>query len=77
MVFQPADAHLEELVEPGGQDGEELHPLEERERRVRGEVDEAIREVQPGQLPVEEPVRARDEAPQDVVTSTFTTQTLP
>ena len=31
VVLQAADAHLEELVEPRGEDGEELHPLEKRE----------------------------------------------
>ena len=59
MVFQAADPHLEELVEPRGEDGHELHALEKRKRRVRCQIDEAICEVQPGELPVEEPVRAR------------------
>jgi hypothetical protein len=59
MVFQATDAHLEELVEPRREDGHELHALEKGKRRVRGEIDEAICEVEPGQLTVEEPVRAR------------------
>ncbi len=58
MVFQATDAHLEELVEPRGEDRHELHTLEKRERCVCCEIDEAIGEVQPGQLTVEEPVRA-------------------
>lgn len=38
MVFEPAHTHLEELVQAGGQDGEELDSLEQGERSVRGQV---------------------------------------
>ena len=62
MVLQPTDSNLEELVEPRGEDGEELHTLEKGKGDIRGEVQEAIGEVEPGELTVEEPVRARDEA---------------
>ena len=62
MVLEAPDAHLEELVEPRGQDGHELHALEERERGVRRKIDEAIGEVEPRKLTVEEAVRARQRA---------------
>ena len=62
MVLQSANSHLEELVEPRREDGQELHALEKRERGIRSKINEAIREVHPGQLTVEEAVRARDKA---------------
>ena len=57
LVLQPGDTHLEELVQPAREDGEELHPLEERELVVFGEVEQAIGEVEPRELPVDEAVR--------------------
>ena len=48
------DPHLEELVEQLREDGEELHPLEQRQAVVLGQVEQPRAEVEPRQLPVGE-----------------------
>ena len=45
-----------ELVEVAGEDGQELGPLQQRGARVLGQRQHPGVEVEPGQLPVEEPV---------------------
>ena len=55
-ALQPGDAHHVELVEVAGEDRQELHPLQQRQRLVLGELQDAGVEVQPGQLPVQEAV---------------------
>src|SRR5207245_1041980 len=54
-VLQAGNADLEELVEVLAEDGEELGPLEQRERLVLGQGEHAGVEVQPRELPVEVP----------------------
>jgi hypothetical protein len=46
-------ANHEELVEVGGEDRQELAALDQRQRLVLGQLQDAVVEVQPGQLPVE------------------------
>ena len=53
LLLQAGDADLEELVEVGAEDREELRPFEQRERGVLGEREHARVEVEPGQLAVE------------------------
>ncbi len=55
-AFEPGDAHHVELVEVGGEDRQELHPLEQRLVGVLGEFEHPGVEVQPGQFPVQEPI---------------------
>ena len=50
--FKP-DTHLEELVEVGAEDREELRALEQRQRRVLGEREDPRVELEPGELAVE------------------------
>src|SRR5262249_43954714 len=57
LHLQPADPDLEELVEVVAEDGEELRPLQQRQRPPVGERQDAGVEVKPRQLPVEEPGR--------------------
>jgi hypothetical protein len=47
----------EELVEVAGEDRGEPDPLEQRHVLVLGELEDPLVEPEPGQLPVEEPVR--------------------
>ena len=54
--FRPGDPHHVELVEVAGEDGEELGPLQQRRAGVLGQRQHPGVEVEPGQLPVEEPV---------------------
>ena len=56
LLLQPGDAHLDELVEVGREDREELRPLEQRALGVLGEGEHPGVEVEPGELPVQEPV---------------------
>ena len=58
LFLQARDAHLEELVEVGAEDREELRPFEQRERRVLGEREHARVELEPGELAVEVAGRA-------------------
>ena len=63
-ALQPGDADHVELVEVAREDRQELHPLQQRQRLVLGELQHPRVEVEPGQLPVEEAVgrqrRVRD-----------------
>ena len=52
LLLEPGDAHLEELVEVRGEDGQELGALEQRPGRVLGEREHAGVEVEPRQLAV-------------------------
>ena len=56
LVLQRRDADLEELVEVGRADRHELQPLEQRDARLLGQRQHAPVEVEPAQLPVEQPV---------------------
>ena len=38
LVLQTSHPHLEELVEPVGEDGQELHPFEQRKAVVLGQL---------------------------------------
>ncbi len=58
LVLQPRHPHLEELVEALGEDGQELHALQQWHPLVVGEVKEPGPEFQPRQLPVREALRA-------------------
>ena len=51
---RPGDAHHEELVEVRREDRAELHALEQRLARVGGEVEDAVVQVEPRELAVEE-----------------------
>ena len=53
VLLQPGDAHHEELVEVRGVDRAELQPLQQRDRIVLRELEDAVVEVQPGQLAIE------------------------
>ena len=52
-VGQARHPDHEELVEVAGEDGEELHPLQQRQLAVRGQGQHPTVEVEPGQLPVQ------------------------
>ncbi len=54
LVQQAGDANHEELVEVGGEDRAELHPLEQRLRLLGGEIEHARVELDPRELAVEE-----------------------
>jgi hypothetical protein len=51
---QTADADHEEFVQVGAGDGQELQSLQRRQRLVAGLVENALVELQPGELAVEE-----------------------
>ena len=56
--LQPRDPDHVELVQVGGEDRQELGPLEQRHPApVLGQVEHPVVEAEPGQLAVEEPVR--------------------
>ncbi len=57
LVLEAGDAHLEEFVEPLGEDRQELDALGERDPLVRRQVEQTRTEGQPGQFAVDEPVR--------------------
>ena len=57
LVLQPGHAYLEELVQARGEDGEELRPRQERRLLLVGELEDAVGEVEPRELPVDEPIR--------------------
>ncbi len=57
-ALQAGNADHEELVQVGGEDGEETDPLQEVEVRVLGKFQHARIEGQPAELTVQEPVRA-------------------
>ena len=52
LVVQPGDADGEELVEVGGEDGQELQALHQRHVVLLGQLEHARVELQPGQLAV-------------------------
>ena len=61
MVDQARDAHHEELVEVVGEDRAVPQALKKRDCAIARKLENAVVEVQPGQLPVEEPwLRAAD-----------------
>ena len=53
LLAQAGDADLEELIEVAGEDGQELHPLEQRIALVAGLVQDARVELEPRQLAVD------------------------
>jgi hypothetical protein len=53
LLFDAGDADLEELVEVGAGDAEELEAFEDRRLLVEGEVEDAAIELQPAQLAVD------------------------
>ena len=60
LAHEATDAHREELVEVLGEPRAERQALEERETWVGGELEDALVEVERGQLAVEEPLRPLD-----------------
>src|SRR3984893_8725761 len=54
LLFQAADTNLEELVEITAEDGKELRALEKRRGRVLGERQDAVVEVEPAELAIDE-----------------------
>src|SRR6266851_935592 len=54
LLLEAGDADLEEVVQVLAEDGEEPHPLEQGQIGVLGHGQDALVEVQPGQLPVQE-----------------------
>ena len=62
-ALEPGDAHHVELVEVAGEDRQELHPLQQRQRLVLGQLQHPGVEVQPGQLPVQEAVGRQGRGP--------------
>ena len=56
--LMPGDAHLEELIQVGADDAEELHPLQQRVLRVQRLLQHAVIKLQPAQLPIDEMSRA-------------------
>ena len=57
-ALQPGDPDHEELVQVGGEDGQEADPLQQVQVRVLGQFQHAGVEREPAQFPVQEPVRA-------------------
>ena len=53
LLHQAADPDHEELVQVGGEDGEELEPLEQGDAVVLGLVEDAAVELQPGEFAVD------------------------
>ena len=62
LVLQAGDPHLEELVEVLAEDRQELGPLEQRDAVVLGQRQDALVEVEPGQLAVAVPLRGASAA---------------
>ena len=59
LLLEPADAHLEKLVESPAGDGEEARPLQNRQALVLGQGQDTGVEIEPGQLAVEQSRRRR------------------
>ena len=60
LAHEAADPYSEELVEVLGEPRAKLQALEERKIRVGGELEDALVEVERGQLAVEEPLGSLD-----------------
>ena len=58
LAFQAGDPHHEEFVEVVGRDRQEAHPLQQRVMLIGGLFQDAAVEVQPGQLAIDEALRA-------------------
>ena len=56
-AHQPGHPDHEELVQVGREDGEEAHPLEQRDRFVLGQLEHALVESEPALLPVQVALR--------------------
>jgi hypothetical protein len=54
VPLEPGHAHHEELVQVGAEDGEELHPLQQRDAGILGLLEHPAVELEPGQLSVDE-----------------------
>src|ERR1700694_1470553 len=54
LLFQAADANLEELVEITAEDGKKLRALQKRRGRVLGERQDAVVEVEPAELAIDQ-----------------------
>ncbi len=54
LVVDAGDADHEELVQVGDEDREELQALDQRQRLVLGELQDAVVEVEPRQLAIDE-----------------------
>src|SRR5579864_1034370 len=54
LLFQAADANLEELVEIPAEDSQKLGPLQERRTRVLGKRQDALVEIEPAELAVDQ-----------------------
>ncbi len=57
LILQSRYPHLEELVEPLGEDGQVADPFQQREATVGHQIEEPGPEVQPRELAVDEPSR--------------------
>ena len=57
LLLESRDAHHEEFVEIRGNDGQELEPLEDRQRDIRRLFEHPRVELEPRQLAVEEQLR--------------------
>ena len=57
LLFEAGDADFEELVQVGAEDAEELDALEQGRGRVQRLLQDALIELQPAQLAVEEVFR--------------------
>ena len=53
LGLQAGDAHLEELVEVGGADRQELEPVEQRVGRVARLLEDSLVKIEPAQLAIE------------------------
>ena len=57
-AFQPGDPDHVELVEVGGEDGQELGPFQQRHPvGIVGQIENSLVEGQPGQLAVQKSIR--------------------
>jgi len=54
--FEAGDSHHEELIEVRCEDREEVHPLEQRHRRILREFKDPLIEGQPAELAIEETI---------------------
>src|ERR1700730_11996941 len=54
LLFQAADANLEELVEIPAEDGKKLRAFQQRRGRVLGERQDAVVEVEPAELAIDQ-----------------------